>query len=144
LEELIAGSDYAKYKDFYDAKAKANGGLKAIYEGKVPNEVKDGFFKQSQDHFARISAILYEYLPSILPEQGFLGGEEPGEDDFHVAAWVTRITATVGAQKIGDDGPAFLEKSHGNGNSLPPKVTAYWKSWEARESWKKVYASGFH
>ncbi|KAF7339894.1 GST N-terminal domain-containing protein [Mycena venus] len=77
----------------------------------------------------------------ILLESGFIGGELPGEDDFHVAAWLTRIAATTGAKSV-DDPLTSMEDAYGA--LVPSKVTAYWGVWIAKPSWKKVYAYVLH
>ena len=55
----------APYKTFYEEKKKANGGLLAIFQGKVPAETKEGFFKTSQAHFENVKKYLYEVLPKV-------------------------------------------------------------------------------
>jgi len=137
LEKYSATPEAAPFKAFYDAKLAGNGGLLAIYQGKAPEEVKEGFFKQSQAHFANVTAFVFEVLPSHLTGSGFIGGEQPGEDDFHVGAWLTRIAATVGATS-GDDALKAFEAAYGK--PVPEKVAAYWNAWIVRSSWKKVYA----
>lgn len=101
--------------------------------------MKNGFFKQSQSVFENVLTYLYTILPKKLPDSGFLGGEVPGEDDFHLGAWLTRIALTCGAQSA-DDGLEKIAASFGK--PLSPKVEAYWKAWSARSSWKEVYGGG--
>ncbi|TRM65815.1 hypothetical protein BD626DRAFT_566468 [Schizophyllum amplum] len=87
----------------------------------VPEDVKNGFFKQSQSVFENVLTYLYTILPKKLPDSGFLGGEVPGEDDFHLGAWLTRIALTCGAQSA-DDGLEKIAASFGK--PLSPKVEA--------------------
>ena len=76
-------------------------------------------------------------MPGYLPESGLIGGERPGEDDFHVGAWLARIVSTTGGKEV-----SALEAELGQ--PVPPKVVSYWNAWSERDSWKKVYAQGLH
>lgn len=118
-----------------------NGGLLALYLGKAPEAAKHGFFVKSQGHWDALRTFILELLPARLPDHGFIGGDRPGEDDFHVAAWMARIAATSGAQ-MDVDGLKALEKDLGK--PVPQKFAAYWEAWSARPSWKEVYADGLH
>ncbi|KAK7064468.1 GST N-terminal domain-containing protein [Favolaschia claudopus] len=141
LEKLSAEPGAEEFKAFYDTKKGQNGGMLAIVTGKAPAEHKNGFLAQSQAHFDNVKSAVFTVLPGFLPDSGFIGGEIPGEDDFHVGAWLTRIAATTGA-KSADDALAALEKAYGA--PVPAQVAAYWGTWTARPSWKKVYADGLH
>ena len=85
--------------------------------------------------------FIKDILPGYLPDSGFIGGERPGEDDFHVAAWLARIAATLGGD-AGKDGVHALEKELGV--PVPDKVANYWAAWSERESWKITYREGLH
>jgi glutathione S-transferase len=141
LNKLVLDSEAAAHKDFYDAKIKGNGGLLAIYKGEVPEESKQGFFKQSQAHWEALRHFILNVLPSRLPESGFLGGERPGEDDFHVGAWMARIGLLSGAKNEADGALALKNEL---GQDVPPKVVNYWKAWTGRKSWQQVYKDGVH
>ncbi|KAF7306659.1 GST N-terminal domain-containing protein [Mycena indigotica] len=158
LEKYLQDPAAAPYKTFLEGKKAFNGGklfnflskhylltwtqgLLAVVNGTASAEHKAGFFAQSQAHFASVKTGLYEVVPGLLPESGFIGGEIPGEDDFHVGAWLTRIAATTGATSA-DNGVESLGKAYGG--PVPAKVAAYWAAWTARPSWKKVYASSLH
>jgi len=141
LLKIAQTPEAAPHKDFYDAKIAGNGGLLAIYQGKAPEAVKLGFFAKSQAHFETVSSVFFEVLPPYLPESGFIGGESPGEDDFHIGAWLARISATAGA-KASEDGLKALESALGK--PIPAKVAAYWNAWIERPSWTVVYADGLH
>ncbi|KAL1690410.1 hypothetical protein GGG16DRAFT_55812 [Schizophyllum commune] len=144
LEEQSVLPEAAPYKAFYEEKKKANGGLLAIFQGKVPAETKEGFFKTSQAHFENVKKYLYEVLPKHLPSSSsgpFLGGAQPGEDDFHLGAWLTRIAAVSGAQKP-EEAAEKLAASFGA--PVPKEVLAYWDAWVVRPSWKEVYEGGCH
>jgi hypothetical protein len=111
--------------------------LKAIYEGNVPAEAKQGFFATSTKHWENIRKFVLEEVPQVLPDEGFIGGERPGEDDFHLGAWLARIVGVVGGKDIDD-----LKEELGQ--DVPEKVVKYWQTWSARDSWKTVYAEGLH
>ncbi len=108
----------------------------------MPNAVKDGFFTQSVQHWETLAAYITNELPAALPETGpFLGGAAPGEDDFHLGAWLARLVFLT--QGTADkDGYKSLEKERKG--PVSPKVAAYWAAWVERYSFKKVYVNGLH
>lgn len=137
LEHHSTTPDGNEHGDFYKAKIAGNGGLLAIYSGTAPDKATQQFYATSQQHWENLRKFILEELPGYLPESGFIGGERPGEDDFHLGAWLARIVATTG----GKDASALEAEL---GQSVPPKVVAYWATWSVRDSWKKVYAQGLH
>ncbi|KAI0724477.1 hypothetical protein C8T65DRAFT_626617 [Cerioporus squamosus] len=141
LEKHSVLPEAAQFKEFYEGKMAGNGGFLAIYKGEVPEEAKQQFFKQSNAHWQNLVSFILEELPAKLPESGFLGGETPGEDDFHLAAWLARIAFFAGA-KPEKDGYKALEKE--TKQPVPAKVAAYWTAWAERPSFKKVYENDLH
>ncbi|KAG6381342.1 hypothetical protein JVT61DRAFT_5752 [Boletus reticuloceps] len=117
------------------------GALLSIYQGTATDRDKQAFFQRSTVHWHNLSKFVSEELPALLPDTAFFGGDEPGEDDFHLAAWLARIAFVAGGGSE-QDGIRALEK--GLGMKLHPKVSAYWGAWNARKSWKEVYAQGLH
>ncbi|KAF9268834.1 hypothetical protein L218DRAFT_954269 [Marasmius fiardii PR-910] len=128
-------------ESFYAPRISGNGGLLAIYKGEASEDAKKGYFETSDKHYNTVGTFIHEELPQHLPESGLIGGNEPGEDDYHLCAWISRVAATVGA-KTGEDGIPALEKAYGK--PLPAKVASYWKAWSTRPSFKTVYAEGLH
>ncbi|KAK0195090.1 hypothetical protein F5146DRAFT_1109461 [Armillaria mellea] len=118
----------SRHAAFYAEKLAGNGALFDIYTG-------------SQEHFTNLKSYLYTILPSVLPAEGFIAGATPGEADFHVAAWLTRISATSGATNAAD---ALVALVNSFGEPLPEVVKKYARAWIVRDSWKKVYAEGLH
>lgn len=137
LEHHAASSEGAEHSEFYKAKIAGNGGILSIYNGSATAEATQQFYETSQQHWVQLRKFILEELPGYLPEHGFIGGERPGEDDFHVGAWLARIVATTGGKDVG-----ALEAELGH--PVPPKVIEYWNTWSVRDSWKKVYADGLH
>ena len=141
LERISATPEAAKFKSFYDEKIASNGGLLKVYKYEVPEEAKKGFFQNSTGHVANIRDLIVNVLPSKLPASGFLAGEKPGEDDYHLIAWLARIASTVFASNDADGILAYKKEL---GVDVPSSVVAYWKLWAARPSFKVVYAGGLH
>ncbi|KAK0465390.1 uncharacterized protein EV420DRAFT_1514141 [Desarmillaria tabescens] len=129
----------SRHAAFYNEKLAGNGALLDIYTG--ANKDPADFYAQSQAHFDSLKTYLYTVLPTVLPAEGFIAGATPGEADFHIAAWLTRIAATSGAISAAD-ATESLEKNFGA--PLPESVRSYARAWIARDSWKKVYAEGLH
>lgn len=138
LEKYSVTPEAAELKAFYDAKKEGNGGLLAIYKGEVPEDVTAGFLEKSNSVWASITEYITKDLPTLLPASGFIAGERPGEDDFHVGAWLARISMVSGVK----ESAAELEKELGQ--PVPEKVVAYFNAWSTRPAWKKVYAEGLH
>lgn len=138
LEKYAASSEGAQFKDFYAEKLQGNGGVLKIYKGETSSA---DFFTTSSTHWKTVAGYLLNDLPRILPESGFIAGAEPGEDDFHVGAWLARVTWVTGGNKEAD-GYKALEKELNT--AVPPKVVSYWKAWSSRPSWAKVYAETLH
>ncbi|KAI5122581.1 hypothetical protein M0805_004798 [Coniferiporia weirii] len=137
LEKHSVTPEGAEFSDFYVDKIAANGGLLAVYADKAHPDAKQKFFETSEQHWANLRTFILETLPGYLPSSGFIGGESPGEDDFHVGAWLARIVATIG----GSDTSALPNEIK---QDVPLKVKTYWKTWSDRDSWKLVYAGGLH
>ncbi|KAG2146560.1 uncharacterized protein EDB93DRAFT_1086050 [Suillus bovinus] len=135
-------SQSAEHREFYDTKIAENGKILSIYQSKAPENVKNSFFESSRTHWDTVKAFILEELPEILPESGFLGGDEPGEDDFHLAAWLARVVFVAGGEDASKDGVRAIEKELGK--PTPDEVVTYWTAWSGRKSWQEVYAKGLH
>ncbi|KAG2117790.1 uncharacterized protein F5147DRAFT_750526 [Suillus discolor] len=142
LEKHSATSQSADYREFYHTKIAENGKVLSIYQSKAPENVKNSFFEFSRAHWDTLKAFILEELPDMLPEGGFLGGDKPGEDDFHLAAWLARIVFVAGGADSSKDGIRAIEKELGK--PTPEKVVSYWTAWSKRKSWQEVYANGLH
>ncbi|CAK5279961.1 unnamed protein product [Mycena citricolor] len=144
MEKYSKAPEGAVFKQFYDAKMQDNQGkfgLLSIIKGDAPEEHNAAFFAQSKAHYKNLQYAIQELLPSVLPERGFIGGDIPGEDDFHLAAWLTRLAAASGA-KTADEALPALEAFYGA--PVPVKVKSYWNSWVELPSWKKIYGAGLY
>ncbi|KAH8120122.1 hypothetical protein DFH11DRAFT_1558459 [Phellopilus nigrolimitatus] len=139
LEKHSVTPEAASFSDFYKDKIAGNGSLLAIYADNAPAGAKQKFFETSEQHWANIRKFVLEALPGYLPESGFIGGASPGEDDFHLGAWLARIVATIGGKH-----GSSLANQDALKQAVPPKVLTYWNTWSARDSWKTVYAEGLH
>ncbi|KAF7339896.1 GST N-terminal domain-containing protein [Mycena venus] len=129
LDRLSADPEAEALKAFYEPKKTENDGLLALFTGKASEEHKAGFFASSQAHFDRVKGAVFEVLPGFLPDSGFIDGEAPGDDDFHVVGWLTRIAASTGATSA-DDGLATMEAAYGA--PVPAKVATYWGRMDRR------------
>jgi hypothetical protein len=141
LKKWTATPEAAPFKSFYDEKLARNGEILAVYESRSSEEAKAGFFATSKGFIESLKHFINNTLPTYLPGSEFIGGERPGEADFHAGAWLARIAATQGG-KLGEDGINVLEKELGG--PVDPKIVKYWIAWSGRESWKSVYADGLH
>jgi len=142
LERYAPHPDGAQHKTFYDSKLTGNGFVLSVYQGTAPDEHKQAFLQQSSTHWDNLKQFISDELPGLLPDTTFCGGDHPGEDDFHLAAWLARL-ALVAGRGSEQDGVRALEK--GFGIKLHPKVSAYLVAWNSRKrSWQEVYAEGLH
>lgn len=138
LDKYAASPEGAAFKDFYAQKLEGNGGILKIYNGEAPGA---DFFTVSTNHWKNVVEYLTTDFVAVLPESGFIGGAEPGEDDFHFGAWLARVTWVCGGNKEADGYKALEKELKG---PVPEKVVSYWKAWSARPSWQKVYAETLH
>jgi len=129
-----------EFAEFYEEKKKSNGFLNEIFQGRGTPQAKETWFKISNDTWANIKTFANTDIVAILPESGYIGGEYPGEDDFHLAAWLARIGALTGGTPDAA-GALTLEKELG---PVDPKIVSYWKLWSETEAWKQVFGSGLH
>jgi hypothetical protein len=106
-------------------------------QGNASESDVEHFIAQSNAVWSNIIHLITVDLPDILPTSGFIGGERPGETDFHYEGYLARITMSQGVGHVKD-----LEQSLGK--PVPHNVVAYWDAWVVRESWKKVYAETLH
>ncbi|KAI0067713.1 hypothetical protein BV25DRAFT_852205 [Artomyces pyxidatus] len=141
LQKYSATPEAAPYKSFYSHKLADLGGLLALATRKKSETEETAFFKASQEAWAAVKRFLYDTLPARLEQGAFLAGDRPGEDDFHVGAWMARIAMLTGAS-AGNEGLEKLQDAFGA--PLPDKIAKYWEAWIRRESWKEVYAAGLH
>jgi len=132
-----------EFADFYTAKIKANGFLNTVYSqsGEI-GEPQKIWFTKSQEAWVAIRAFILNDIPAALPESGYIGGSAPGEDDFHLAAWLARIALVTGGTPDAD-GVLTLKKELG-GEEVPAKIVSYWQLWSATPAWKVVYKDGLH
>ena len=126
-------------RSFFDAKLASNGGGVAIYNGEAPAENTSAFFKASQANWDAVANFITIVLPVYLPEHGFLGGDVPGEADFHIGGYLARIVGVLGGPNEQDGW-----KSLSAFGEVPASVSQYWKTWQAKESWNVVYKDGLH
>jgi len=79
------------------------------------------FFHSSTTHWNNLKQFISDDLAKLLPDSGFLGGVNPGEDDFHLAAWLARIAFVARAGRE-QGGVRTLES--GFNIKLHPKICA--------------------
>ncbi|KZT57074.1 hypothetical protein CALCODRAFT_550552 [Calocera cornea HHB12733] len=116
------------------------GYLNSLYTEALADKVQE-FVNTSIAHMQRVDGFILHTLPMYLPESGFVEGAIPGEADFHLAAWIARISLLSGAPTTAKI-PEALEKELGQ--KLPEKVASYLAAWAERAGWKAVYADGLH
>lgn len=126
-------------KAFYDAKLAANTGVLAVYTPGAPDEVVTPYFKATQDSLDAIGNFITTTLPQYLPEHGFIGGDVPGEADFHLGAWMSKVAVSLGAKN--EKGQFSVFSIFG---AVPTKVANYWDAWVSKESWNYVYKNGLY
>ncbi|KAI0047629.1 hypothetical protein FA95DRAFT_1558961 [Auriscalpium vulgare] len=138
LKTYAATPEAQANKEFYDGKIASISELSALFAGAAPAEAKEGFFKISKAAWDAVKVFYLETLPASIGEGPFIAGATPGEDDFHVTAWLAHIAFLLGAAKT-EDGLAALEK----GLAPPPeKIVNYWNAWSGRKGWAATYPGG--
>jgi len=132
-----------EFSEFYTEKLKSNGFLNGVYSQTGASEqVKTIWFTKSGNAWAAIRKFILEDIPAVLPASGYIGGEVPGEDDFHLAAWLARLALLTGATP-GTEGVLTLKKEL-DGAEVPEKIVVYWALWAQTPAWQVVYKDGLH
>ncbi|KAG9046815.1 hypothetical protein FS837_003575 [Tulasnella sp. UAMH 9824] len=136
-----------KYKELYDYRYDLEAPQRAIYFTFVPNpsidSAKAAYFSASEKIWEAIRNFILADVPRYLPEgPGFIGGERPGEDDFHFIVWLARIVLLTGGAPDAD-GVLTLKKELG-GEEVPEKVVSFWRAWCETRAWEVVYGGGLH
>jgi hypothetical protein len=139
MKAFAATPEGAAFKDMYDAKIAGHEIVVGVYGGTAPAAAKDGFVGASHALHGAVKTMLYETLPGAIGTGPFVAGAAPGEDDFHVLAWLARTALCAGAQTV-DDAPTALEKTFGA--PPPEKIVALLQAWAPRESFKYTYPEG--
>lgn len=143
LKRYAATPDAEPFRAFYEKKIALVADALALYSGTAPDAAKQGYFARSTTIWASFRTFIFETLPAALAksEGQFLGGERPGEDDFHVGGWLSRISLVSGATTV-EQAPGKLEERLGG--PIPESVQKYLQAWGQRSSWQKVYADRLH
>ena len=137
LDNLLSSPSTDEFTEFLQVKSAVNGGVLAIYEGRAPPGSTEAFFAMSTKLWENIRKFIIHDLPKVLPDEGFIGGQEPGEDDFHLVGWLARVIGVIGGT---DACPNVLKPEFKQ--DVPEKLLKYWRLWSSRESFKAVYADG--
>ncbi|GAA5966538.1 hypothetical protein JCM3765_000951 [Sporobolomyces pararoseus] len=138
----VGGSD-AKLKAFYEKKIAENGGLIAMYEGKVDSTSWQQASQLMWSQVPKTLALLESKLEDTAP---YLLGDQISLADLHVAAWFARILAAAGVTKVTDLPQALkqLEANFADGEKVGAKTERWAENLFERKSFKQVYADGMH
>ncbi|KAG8983758.1 hypothetical protein FRB90_005780, partial [Tulasnella sp. 427] len=108
----------SKHRAFYDYRYKLEAPQRAVYFGSSSDpevaSAKSAYFSASRQIWTAIRTFLRLAAPHYLPSPGtpFIGGECPGEDDFHFIVWLARIVLLTGGGP-NEDGVLTLQKELG-------------------------------
>ncbi|KAG8954112.1 hypothetical protein FRC00_005996 [Tulasnella sp. 408] len=136
-----------KYKELYDYRYDLEAPQRAIYFTYASHpsidSAKAAYFSASEKIWGAIRNFILADVPRYLPDGlGFIGGERPGEDDFHFIVWLARIVLlTDGSPNA--DGVLTLRKELG-GEDVPEKIVSFWRAWCETRAWEVVYGGGLH
>ncbi|GAA5849826.1 hypothetical protein JCM8547_000578 [Rhodosporidiobolus lusitaniae] len=134
-----------KLNVFYAKKIKENGDLRAIFEGKADGSEAQ---KLGQQRWTDVSKLVNELEKKFEPDTPYLVGDQVSLADLHVGAYLARLLAISGATSISSsdvpESVAKLDENLTDGVKVGPKLTKLLEALFERESFKKVYADGFH
>ncbi|KAI0032120.1 hypothetical protein K488DRAFT_86154 [Vararia minispora EC-137] len=139
MKGFLALPESAPFKAHIEAKIVDAESILAVYHLKAPEEARTQYYATSLANRNAARAMIYETLPSAIAEGPFVGGATPGEDDFHVIAWLIRSALVSGAEKT-EQAAESLEKRFGA--PLPEQIKKLLAAWEPREGFKSTYAEG--
>ncbi|GAA6027743.1 hypothetical protein JCM8097_008012 [Rhodosporidiobolus ruineniae] len=145
LERFVkeVGDSDARLKEFYQKKIQENGGLIAMYEGKAD---ATEWQKAAKERWAAVAKTFAALEDKFEPNASYLVGDQVSLADLHVGAWLARVLAVSGASSVSDVPAALsaIESQLPAGKKIGPKVAKWAEELFARESFKTVYADGFH
>ncbi|KAF8586905.1 hypothetical protein K439DRAFT_1552213 [Ramaria rubella] len=127
-----------EHQAFYRTKLAQNGFLLSLLDNTASSRAVKAFIARSIVHWKNVLQFILVELPTYLPDSGFIGGDRPGEDDFHLAVWLARTVGILGGSP-NTEGIKTLEKELGGCGTVPKKVQNYWKLWSGRNSWRIQY-----
>lgn len=134
-----------EFEDFYESKIVRNGLMYTHLFG-ISAKAKQALFNKTTRLWDSIKEFVTEALPGYLPEpeseDKFIGGAVPGEDDFHLVAWLGRIALVNGGAADASGVDAISKVLEGA--AVPVKVKTYWVNWASTEAFKRAYADGLH
>lgn len=136
-----------KYKELYDYRYDLEAPQRTIYFTFMSHpsidSAKAAYFSASEKIWEAIRKFILDDVPRYLPEEpGFIGGEQPGEDDFHFIVWLARIVLLTGGDPNAD-GVLTLKKELGR-KEVPEKIVSFWRAWCGTRAWEVVYGDGLH
>ncbi|KAG8884572.1 hypothetical protein FRB97_003869 [Tulasnella sp. 331] len=140
--ERFAKSSPTNLAPFYKSKLQENTFSLAIFSPSPPSYMKNAFLEKSKALWLSIRSFILNDIPAVLPTAGFIGVDTPGEDDFHLAAWLARMTALCGGNP--DANGVFALKKELGGPDVPQKVVDYWGLWTELDAWQMVYKEKLH
>ncbi|KAG8834162.1 NADH-cytochrome b5 reductase [Serendipita sp. 399] len=137
--ERVAPIAPPEYKEWYANKLKKNTEIVNVYTSGASDDITAPYFKRSQENWDAVANFVINVLPKYLPEQGFIGGDVPGEADFHVGGYLGRIAGVLGGENKTNGAKVF--EAFG---TVPASLSQYWDTWIGRKSWNVVYKEGLH
>lgn len=137
------GNSDAKLNAFYEKKIAENGGLVAMYEGKIDSSAWQQASQLMWSQVPKTLALLESKLEDTAP---YLLGDQVSLADLHVGAWFARILAAAGVTKVTDLPQALkqLESNFSAGEKVGAKTERWAENLFERKSFKQVYADGMH
>lgn len=136
LVEFLA-SPAPEFKELYQSKLPAAAFLAALFGPDPSAQAKQMWFQKSTAVWEGIAKFFDGSLPSYLPESGFIGGDKPGEPDFFLGAWLSRVVLVCKGDQTKKEGIQTAAKVLGK--ALDPKIVKYWELSVSRPAWQKVF-----
>lgn len=139
--DRITPSAPAEFKEFLEKKQKDNKQLLEFYTGNPDDATKQAHYAATKEMWRSAGIVIRGVLTQALQKNGgpFAGGDKPGEADFHIITWLTRMATNAGVEP-GSAADVAIPKlqEYTGGHTIDPAVSKYWDAWRERESFKKI------
>ncbi|ORY32567.1 hypothetical protein BCR39DRAFT_586902 [Naematelia encephala] len=128
-----------EFKTFLTKKQQGNKQLLEFFTGNPDEAAKKEHFATAASLWNSVGITIRGVLTQALQktEGPFVAGKTPGEADFHVITWLSRIITCAGVEP-GSPASVAIPKlqEYTGGHAIDPVVSKYWDAWIARDSFK--------
>ncbi|KIR67179.1 hypothetical protein I312_102515 [Cryptococcus bacillisporus CA1280] len=141
LDKLVKNPP-EEFKEFLIKKQADNKQLLEFFIAEPDEQTRKAHYAQGQQLWNSVGNALRGFITEALTKnnQGpYVGGNEPSETDFHLITWLARTITNAGVEPGTNVDEAIKKlQAKTGGAAFDDSIKLYWKSWNARESFKTL------